>query len=175
MSCSNSELSRTFLSKSPWPFQKFQQEQGMRLWISVCWKGVRLSLKRVKTNVQKLKEIAEGIVGSEIPLDMPLMEAGLDSISLVELRNSVSASFGVELPATVTFDYPSLQALAGYIGSRAQMKERRVEQIGFRESRHRDLEGETERISSQLRQVVEGKTSIKLFQSHWPFFGRLWE
>ncbi len=46
------------------------------------------------------------------------MEAGLDSIGAVELRNAVTAKFGVELPATVTFDYPSATALAGFIASR---------------------------------------------------------
>jgi hypothetical protein len=48
----------------------------------------------------------------------PLMEAGLDSIGAVELRNAVTAKFGVELPATVTFDYPSASALAGFIASK---------------------------------------------------------
>ena len=46
------------------------------------------------------------------------MEAGLDSIGAVELRNAVTAKFGVELPATVTFDYPSASALAGFIASK---------------------------------------------------------
>ena len=48
----------------------------------------------------------------------PLMEAGLDSIGAVELRNAVSASFGIELLATATFDYPSVIALAHYIAGR---------------------------------------------------------
>lgn len=43
------------------------------------------------------------------------MEAGLDSLGAVELRNSVQARFGVELPATVTFDYPTQSALAAFI------------------------------------------------------------
>ena len=36
----------------------------------------------------------------------------------VELKNAVSAKFGVELPATVTFDYPSTAALAGFLATR---------------------------------------------------------
>lgn len=36
----------------------------------------------------------------------------------VELRNAVTASYGLDLPATVTFDYPSVSALAGYIATR---------------------------------------------------------
>ena len=36
----------------------------------------------------------------------------------VELRNSVMSKFGIDLPATVTFDYPSIAALAGYVVSR---------------------------------------------------------
>ena len=45
----------------------------------------------------------------------PLMEAGLDSLGAVELRTSLEAAFSMELPATVTFDYPSITALAKYI------------------------------------------------------------
>lgn len=48
----------------------------------------------------------------------PLMEAGMDSIGAVELRNAVTAKLGVELPATVTFDYPTVEALAGFIASK---------------------------------------------------------
>ena len=43
------------------------------------------------------------------------MEAGLDSLGAVDLRNSVSSAFGVELPPTATLDYPTVDALAKFI------------------------------------------------------------
>ena len=52
------------------------------------------------THVQELQSLVSGLVGARIPEDQPLMEAGLDSIGAVELRNAVAARFGVDLPAT---------------------------------------------------------------------------
>lgn len=71
-----------------------------------------------------------GLLGSPVPADQPLMEAGLDSIGAVELRNAVSARFGVELPATVTFDYPSADALARYVVQHTAVKGQENEQTG---------------------------------------------
>ena len=68
--------------------------------------------------VQELMGLVSGLLGAEISRDEPLMEAGLDSIGAVELRNAVGAKFGVELPATVTFDHPSVAALAQYVAGK---------------------------------------------------------
>ena len=38
-----------------------------------------------------------GILGSEVSVDIPLAEAGLDSIGSVELRNSISQMLGTDL------------------------------------------------------------------------------
>ena len=56
-----------------------------------------------------LKGIAAETLGAEVAVDTPLMSAGLDSLGAVELKNGVSARFGVTLPATVAIDYPTLE------------------------------------------------------------------
>ncbi len=56
-----------------------------------------------------------GTCGRQVPADQPLMEAGLDSLGAVDLRNALSTQFLVDLPSTVTFDYPTVPALAAYV------------------------------------------------------------
>ena len=47
--------------------------------------------------------------------DRPLHELGLDSLMAVELRNSLAAGLGMNLSATVLFDYPTLDGLADFL------------------------------------------------------------
>ena len=45
------------------------------------------------------------------------MEAGLDSLGAVELRNALSSRLAVDLPATLILDYPTISSLAEHLGA----------------------------------------------------------
>jgi acyl carrier protein/short-subunit dehydrogenase len=45
----------------------------------------------------------------------PLNERGLDSLMAIEMRSRLSNAVGRTLPATVLFDYPTVEALTGYL------------------------------------------------------------
>jgi acyl carrier protein len=70
------------------------------------------SLDRVKAQVTQL---VRRMLGDGVTAEQPLMEAGLDSLGAVELRASLVTEFGIELPATLTFDYPSIAALSKFL------------------------------------------------------------
>jgi 3-oxoacyl-(acyl-carrier-protein) synthase/acyl carrier protein len=63
----------------------------------------------------QLQDIVAELLSAEVPPEQPLMEAGLDSLGAVELRDRVAAAFQAEVPATLTFDYPSISAMSQYI------------------------------------------------------------
>ena len=61
------------------------------------------------------------IIGGDwsILLEQSLIEAGIDSLSALELRNQLSHSLeGLDLPATMLFEYPTVSQLAAYLQSR---------------------------------------------------------
>lgn len=51
----------------------------------------------------------------DLPVDEPLRQLGLDSLMAVELRNLLGKAVGQTLPATVTFDHPSVTALVDHL------------------------------------------------------------
>lgn len=64
----------------------------------------------VAAAVQELLGGAEGVPPSE-----PLMSAGLNSTMAVALTGRLEAALGAPLPPTLVFDYPTMDAIVGYL------------------------------------------------------------
>ena len=69
--------------------------------------------------LDSVRAAIQDVMGSPPVDSQPLAEAGLDSLGAVELRNSISSRFLLpDLPATLTFDYPTIAALTDYIAGK---------------------------------------------------------
>ena len=68
----------------------------------------------------QITALVAGVLGTAPAPSQPLMEAGLDSLGAVELRNALGSAFGIELSPTVMLDCPTISALAVHIGSLVQ-------------------------------------------------------
>ena len=87
-----------------------------------------------------MQRLVSGLLGQATGIDEPLMEAGLDSIGAVELRNSVATKYGIDLPATITFDQPTVRALGNYLAAMlAPRKQLLTDVEGFELVRPRPL------------------------------------
>merc|ERR1712190_170468 len=64
---------------------------------------------------------AQKLIGgtAELRVDAPLMDNGMDSLSVVAFRNTINKEFqGVNIPSSVTVDYPSVAAISQLIVDR---------------------------------------------------------
>jgi acyl carrier protein len=66
----------------------------------------------LRTRVAKTLGLGEGRVVDD---KQPLRDAGLDSLLAIELRNVLGAAIGRTLPATLLFDYPTIDDLAVHL------------------------------------------------------------
>jgi acyl carrier protein len=103
------------------------------------------------------------------PIDsiQPLNELGLDSLMAVELRNALGAATGQSLPATLLFEYPTLEALTDYLGKQILQLQVPLEQSHKpqRQSESAELEQLSEDdladlLSQQLETMKQKKTTI---------------
>ncbi|MGZ4806862.1 MAG: SDR family NAD(P)-dependent oxidoreductase, partial [Ilumatobacteraceae bacterium] len=76
--------------------------------------GARLELivDFVRDEVARALGIADPRV---VDPDQGLFEMGMDSLMSVELKSRLEVALGTHLPSTLTFNYPNISALAGYL------------------------------------------------------------
>ncbi|MCP4500768.1 MAG: KR domain-containing protein, partial [Deltaproteobacteria bacterium] len=63
----------------------------------------------------QLRGRAGSLRGKDVAVDAPLLEQGLDSLGVVELRNAVGRELGLHLNPTAVLDYPTVAALTGHV------------------------------------------------------------
>jgi acyl transferase domain-containing protein/acyl carrier protein len=73
--------------------------------------------RRIERMADLVEREAGGLlaVGGTVRRDRPLNEIGLDSLMAVELRTRLGALVGETLPATLLFNYPTVETLAAYL------------------------------------------------------------
>merc|ERR1711871_1738297 len=73
---------------------------------------------------EKVVAVAKMVVAMEsddLYVDLPLMDVGMDSLSAVAFRNTLMSEFaGLNLPASVMFDYPNVRQIADEIFDRSK-------------------------------------------------------
>ena len=64
------------------------------------------------------------------------LQAGLDSLGAVELRTAIGSAFGLELPSTFAFDYPTQAAMAAYVLQATALRDVHPSQAAVRKCLH---------------------------------------
>jgi hypothetical protein len=85
------------------------------------WAGKAAASVMGLESVQALVQGAvEAVLGQVVGAQEPLLAAGLDSLGAVEVRQSLQQAAGMELPATLVFDYPSVAAISAFVHQQLQ-------------------------------------------------------
>jgi acyl carrier protein len=71
-----------------------------------------LLLQFVNKEVGRVLGVAPG---GTVPTNVGLFDMGMDSLMSVELRKRLQRGFGSALPSTLTFNYPNVDALVGFL------------------------------------------------------------
>lgn len=66
--------------------------------------------------IEQVSRLA-GLAPEQIDITEPFASYGLDSVAAAGLSGELANWLGEQLPPTITWDYPSVKLLAGYLAS----------------------------------------------------------
>ncbi|MFI5783806.1 SDR family NAD(P)-dependent oxidoreductase [Nocardia sp. NPDC051570] len=103
---------------------------------------------------------------AEVDPGRALNEMGLDSLAAVDLRNALGTVTGLELPATLAYDYPEPVAVVAYLAERL---------VPGRQDRARALVAEIDRLEITLTDLMAGDAGDSAVAARLDAFIRAWQ
>ncbi len=93
------------------------------------YKGYTLKRNRQKKPENYVKAKLESLLNQEVPSKSNIMELGLNSSDLMQLTQEMERELGIELNATLFFEYPTLQELSRFLETAQPTHENFIELI----------------------------------------------
>lgn len=62
-----------------------------------------------------VKKAVEALTGTVVSENEPLIDAGIDSLSVAELVSTLALQLGIEIEPTALFDHPTVESLGSYL------------------------------------------------------------
>ncbi|SES16961.1 pimaricinolide synthase PimS1 [Lentzea xinjiangensis] len=114
---------------------------------------------RLRHVVELVRGHAAGVLGhaspAEVEPDKQFRDLGFDSLTAVELRNSIAAATGLKLASTLVFDYPTPVELAGHLhGLLAGAQEERPAFTAELDQLEAALAAGTPGVAARLRKLL---------------------
>ena len=76
--------------------------------------GRRSAFRKVEV-LKQVRQAAANVVGDVLQDEEPFMDVGMDSLGAIEFRHSLRITLGLKVPTTVSFDYPTVAAVASLL------------------------------------------------------------
>ncbi|MFF7656939.1 SDR family NAD(P)-dependent oxidoreductase, partial [Streptomyces sp. NPDC007983] len=86
-----------------------------RPWLAACLSSTERRRALLDLVRAEAAEILRHGAAAAVDPETAFRSAGFDSLTVVELRNRLTAATGLKLPSTLLFDYPNPNALAGHL------------------------------------------------------------
>jgi acyl-CoA synthetase (AMP-forming)/AMP-acid ligase II/acyl carrier protein len=105
-------------------------------------------------HVQSVASSLLGLAASEVEVDRPFGELGLDSVTAVEMVERVGKALGVELAGTVLFDHPTIDALSRWVVETKLGEGPAVEAVGARPDSGLDAAGISQMSDAEAEEAL---------------------